>query len=275
MTSVAEKEPKLAEIEARISYVVDTGVKPVTFTSGHMYRERKGTYMEHTVTIRDGRPLIDRFSLDREGFRFVRHDTRVKDFFDEAELRAVYYPEMVELVKRETGCARVVVFDHTLRSGDHETRETRKIREPVKSVHNDYTEWSGPQRVRDIMKGEAEELLKRRMLVVQVWRPINKPVETAPLAICDAQSMEPKDLVAAERNFPDRKGEIYQIAYNPKHRWYWFPKMRRDEALVFKCYDSLKDGRARFTAHTAFDNPDAPADAPPRESIEIRTLAFF
>ena len=275
MAEVAEPEPKLATIEAAINYVIDTGVKPVTFTSGHMYRERKGTYMEHTVTIRDGRPLIGRFSLEREGFRFVDHPTKVKDFYDEAELRATYYPEMQELVKRETGCARVVVFDNTLRSGDEATRGAEKVREPVKSVHNDYTEWSGPQRVRDIMKDEAEELLKRRMLVVQVWRPINKPVESAPLAICDAQSMTPKDLVAAERNFPDRKGEIYQIAYNPSHRWYWFPKMRRDEALVFKCYDSLKDGRARFTAHTAFEDPNARPDAPPRESIEIRTLAFF
>jgi len=275
MTSVAEKEPQLAAIEARISYVVDTGVKPVTFTTGHMYRERKGTYMEHTVTIRDGRPLIGRFDMEREGFRFVDHPTKVKDFFDEDELRSVYYPEMEALIKRETGAKRVVVFDHTLRSGDEATREARKIREPVRSVHNDYTEWSGPQRVRDIMKGEAEELLKNRMLVVQVWRPINKPVESSPLAICDAQSMEPKDLVPAERNFPDRKGEIYQIAYNPNHRWYWFPKMRRDEALVFKCYDSVNDGRARFTAHTAFDNPNTPPNAPPRESIEIRTLVFF
>jgi hypothetical protein len=51
--------------------------------------------------------------------------------------------------------------------------------------------------------------------------------------------------------------------------------MRRDEALVFKVYDSAKDGRARFTAHTSFDDPTTPPGAPPRQSIEARALAFF
>jgi hypothetical protein len=110
-------------------------------------------------------------------------------------------------------------------------REARKIREVVSRVHNDYTEWSGPQRLRDLLPQEADDLLRRRFAIIQVWRPIRHPVETFPLAIC--------------------------------------------EALVFKVYDSRKDGRARWTAHTAFQDPTAPPDARPRESIEIRTLAFF
>jgi hypothetical protein len=85
----------------------------------------------------------------------------------------------------------------------------------------------------------------------------------------------PADLIAAERRHVDRVGEIYHLAYNPGHRWYWFPQMRRDEALVFKCYDSLVDGRARFTAHGSFDDPGTPAGAPPRESIEVRALALW
>jgi len=190
-------------------------------------------------------------------------------------VRRVYYPEMQALVKAESGASRVVVFDHTLRTADDELRETRRIREVVRRVHNDYTEWSGPQRVRDLLPQEADELLRRRFAIVQVWRPIRLPVETFPLAICDARSLCADDLVVSERRYPNRIGQTYAIKYNPEHRWYWFPRMRRDEALVFKVYDSLKDGRARWTAHTAFDDPTSPPNARPRESIEIRTLAFF
>ena len=159
------------------------------------------------------------------------------------------------------GASRVVVFDHTLRTADDDDRETRKIREPVSRVHNDYTEWSAPQRVRDLLPQEADDLLSRRFAIVQVWRPIRNPVETFPLAICDARSLSPDDLVISERRYPNRVGQTYAITYNPEHAWYWFPLMRRNEALVFKVYDSLKDGRARWTAHTAFDDPTAPPDA--------------
>ena len=145
----------------------------------------------------------------------------------------------------------------------------------VRRAHNDYTEWSGPQRVRDILPDEADDLLKRRFAIIQVWRPIRHPVETHPLAIADARSISPDDFVMSERRYPDRIGQTYAIAYNPKHKWYWFPRQARDEALVFKVYDSAKDGRARWTAHTAFDDPTSPPNARPRESIEIRTLAFF
>lgn len=117
--------------------------------------------------------------------------------------------------------------------------------------------------------------MKRRFAIVQVWRPIRHPVETFPLALCDAATLAAKDLVVSERRYPGRVGQTYAITYNPDHRWYWFPRMRRDEALVFKVYDSAKDGRARWTPHTAFDDPTSPPHARPRESIEIRTLAFF
>jgi cation transport regulator ChaB len=149
------------------------------------------------------------------------------------------------------------------------------VREPVRRVHNDYTERSGPQRVRDLLPAEAEELLKHRFAVIQTWRPIRNPVMTAPLAIADARTLPMNDMILTERRYPDRVGEIYHIAYNPAHRWYYFPNMRRNEALVFKTYDSAKDGRARWTAHAAFDDPTSPPDAPQRESIEIRALAFF
>jgi hypothetical protein len=215
------------------------------------------------------------FKLDVHGFRYAHHDTQMKNFMDADEIKRVYYPEMVELIKAESGAKRVVVFDHTLRTADDAFREEHKIREPVRRAHNDYTEWSGPQRVRDILPNEADELLKRRFAIIQVWRPIRYPVETHPLAIADARSVSFSDFVISERRYPNRIGQTYVITYNPKHKWYWLPRQARDEALVFKVYDAAKDGRARWTAHTAFDDPTTPPNAKPRESIEIRTLAFF
>jgi hypothetical protein len=264
------------EIEATLNYLVNDGVKIFTEASGGGAPDKRGgTTDPRRVAIRNGRPHAEEFVLDREGFRFVPHDTRVSDFFDEDEIRRVYYPEMEALVKAESGASRVVIFDHTLRTADDAVREARKIREVVPRVHNDYTEWSGPQRVRDLLPDEAEALLQRRFAIVQVWRPIRLPVESFPLGICDARTLSTDDLVISERRYPNRVGQTYAITYNPQHKWLWFPRMRREEAIVFKVYDSEKDGRARWTAHTAFDDPTSPPHARPRESIEIRTLAFF
>ncbi len=263
-------------IEATLNYLMDTGEKIVTEAgAGGTADQRGGKLDPRRVLIRNGRPSARDLVLDREGFRFVRHDTEVADFYDEAQVRRVYYPEMEALVKAESGASRVVVFDHTLRTADDALREQLKIREVVPRVHNDYTEWSGPQRVRDLLPDEADELLRRRFAIVQVWRPIRHPVESFPLAICDARSVSADNLVVSERRYPNRVGQTYAITYNPNHEWFWFPHQRREEAIVFKVYDSLKDGRARWTAHTAFDDPTAPPNARPRESIEIRTLAFF
>ncbi len=278
MTPQAAEIDAEASVLAEMSYSVDTGVKPVTGTTGPggSLRFRTGTLEKHRMRIANARPINDTLSLDREGFKLVRHETRMADFLDEDELRAVYYPEIEALVKEQLGAARVEIFDHTIRSGDEAVRAERLLREPVQVVHNDYTDWSGPQRVRDLHTAEeAEDLLSRRVCVVQVWRPIRKPIEADPLAIADAQSLAPADLIPAERRHPDRIGEIYHIAYNPDHRWFYFPRMERDEAIVFKCYDSETDGRARFTAHASFTDPTTPASAPPRESIEMRTLVYF
>lgn len=263
---------------ATLSYAIDTGEKPVneTMGPGNMDRKRTGKRENRDVVMHDGRARRAEFDIDTQGFVFVDHPTAMTDFYDSDEVKAVYYPEVEKLVKGRTGASRVLVFDHTVRSGDQATREERLVREPVLSVHNDYTEWSGPQRVRDLLPAdEAEELLKHRFAVVQVWRAIRNPIESNPLAICDARTLADGDLIASERRYPDRVGETYQIVYNPDHEWFYFPKMARNEALVFKVYDSAKDGRSRFVAHSAFQDPNTPAGAPPRESIEMRTLAFF
>ena len=278
MVQIAEPLTAPRTLEATLSYFVDTETMPVTLVGtpgGRDQRVGGGATEQRRVVLRNGRLDADGFELEHNGFRFVHHDTKVVDFFDEDQVSRVYYPEMQALVKAETGASRVEVFDHTLRTADDELRETHKIREVVRRVHNDYTEWSGPQRVRTFLPQEADELLRRRFAVIQVWRPIRHPVETWPLAIADAQSIAPESLVVTERRYPDRVGQTYAITYDPEHRWYWFPRMRPDEALVFKTYESQKHGCARWTAHTAFDDPTTAPGARPRESIEIRTLAFF
>jgi hypothetical protein len=273
----AELEAAPDTIETTLNYIVDDGSKIFTVTAGPGGQDVRsgGTQDPRRVTIHNGRPLARELSLDRNGFCFVRHDTKVENFYDEDEIRRVYYPEMEALIKAESGAKRVVVFDHTLRTADTELRESKQIREVVRRVHNDYTEWSAPQRVRDILPNEADELLKGRFAVIQVWRPIRHPVETYPLAMADAKSLSLHDMVISERRYPNRVGQTYAITYNPAHKWFWFPRMRREEALVFKVFDSMQDGRARWTAHTAFEDPTSPPHARPRESIEIRTLSFF
>ena len=277
MTQVIEQEAAPRTIEATVNYIANDGTKLFTYTGGPGSTEVKsqGTPDPHRVTMHNARLHLKEFDFERDGFRFADHPTRMKDFFDADEIKRVYYPEIVELVKAESGATRVVVFDHTLRTADKTDQEARKIREAVHRAHNDYTEWSGPQRVRDVLPDEADKLLKRRFAIIQVWRPIRHPVETDPLAICDARSVSFDDFVISERRYPNRIGQTYVVTYNPKHKWYWLPRMRRDEALVFKVYDSDKSGRARWTAHTAFPDPTSPSNARPRESIEIRTLAFF
>ena len=278
MAEPAERVEALDVVEASINYLVDTGAKPVTYIAKPGVRPilRDAEYRAHVVAIRNGRAVGDRPELEREGFVLSDHESDVSDFYDAEEVRSVYDPEVEQLVKQHTGAAKVLVFDHTLRTNDAASRPAKGAREPVRVVHNDYTERSAPQRVRDLLPaGEADAALKRRFAVIQLWRPIRETVRQAPLAICDAQSIAPGDLIATDLKYRDRTGEVYQLTFNPDHRWYYFPEMERNEALVLRCYDSLTDGRARFTAHTSFDDPTSRPDAPPRESIETRTLAFF
>jgi hypothetical protein len=264
-------------IEAALRYCIDTGVKPVTETTGPggRLRRRSGGHDDlRTVEIHDARPRVGALSIEVEGFELVRAPTAVDDPWDEDQLREVYYPETEALIARVAGASRVVTFDHTLRSGDPARHEGSFAREPVQVVHNDYTERSGPWRVHDVLPDEAEDLLARRVAIIQVWRPIARPALAYPLALCDARSVSPAQFVPTERRHPNRVGEIYQLTHDPAHRWSYFPAMEPDEAIVFKVYDSATDGRARFTPHTSFEHPRTPTGAI-RESVELRCLALF
>lgn len=272
------RETLIDSVQATLTYCDPAGGAPVSYANdpGGKLGRGKGKYEDHRVAIVNGRPLADGFSLEREGFVFVRHCSAVTDFYDDDQVLGVYCPEMEALVRRLTGAADVLIFDHTRRVSEGAPKKDEAVRTPVTRVHNDYTEFSAPERVRNLLPAdEAEARLARRFAVIQAWRPINRPIVADPLAICDARTIGTQDLVPTRRLYDERVGEVYHIAYNPDNRWYYFPEMTRDEALVFTCYDSKKDGRARFSAHASFHDPNAPADAGPRESMEIRLLAFF
>jgi hypothetical protein len=268
---------RLGYVDTTLNFLVPMAAKPVSYNypppDGTPWRN--GEYRAEPVRIRDARPLIGAPSLDKEGFALTRHATKVASFYDQAAVKAVYYPEMAQLVQAATGARRVVCFDHIVRHAPKAENRLNGIKEPAKRVHNDYTEASGPQRVRDLLPDEAAQLLQRRFAIVNVWRAIHGPLRDSPLALCDARSIAPADLVDTDLKYPDRTGEIQSVTHNPAQRWYYFPDLLPSEALFIKCFDSAKDGRARFAAHGAFDDPTTPADARPRESIEARTLVFF
>jgi len=230
----------------------------------------------HLVPIHDARPVASDISLDREGFAVLPHVSLTRDFYDDDEVRRTYYPEAERLLQQVTGASRVFVFDHTVRRRVPDTadRAAGAPRQPVGRVHVDHTETSAPQRIRDFLGEEAEALLRGRAQVINIWRPIRGPLRDAPLAVCDAGSVAPEDLIASDLVYRDRVGETYSVRYQPHHRWFYVPEMQRDEVLLLKCYDSARDGRARFAPHTAFEDPTAPDGVPPRESIELRAFVF-
>ena len=270
---------QLPHVEAALRYLEATGDRPrsLEYEPPPGVPRTTAVYRDHRVTIRDVRPLASALSLEREGFQLVTAASSLTNFYDEEAVQTRYYAETVSLLEELTGASRVVVFDHTIRRRiPGATDRTIGIpRQPVPRVHNDYTVKSGPQRVRDLLGEDASNLLHRRFAVVNVWRPVRGPVQDAPLAVADAQSVDYDDLVATDLVYPDRIGEIYYVKFNPSHRWFYASAMRQDEVMLIKCFDSADDGRARFVPHSAFEDPTTPVGALPRESIELRTLVFY
>jgi hypothetical protein len=272
-----EKIGALSFVTADLNYLAPGLDRPRTYAFEPPPGEPRSNIVPepHSLPIHDIRPIGETASLDREGFALVRQNSSVKDFYDEDEVRSVYYPEAERLIKAATGADRVFVFDHTVRKRVQGAADRDGgLRQPVARVHVDHTEKSGPQRVRDLIPDEAEQLLKGRVQIINLWRPIRGPLLDSPLAVCDARTVKPNELVAADLVYPNRIGETYSVKYNSDHQWFYVPRMTADEILLLKCFDSKSDGRARFPPHSAFIDPTTPLDAPPRESIELRTLVF-
>jgi len=266
-------------IRARLRYLIPTGHRPVYIASrggADAALNIGAEFEEREVTIHNARNLEPPASLDREGFTLLQHKTSVADFYHLESAQALYEEEINDLVLAASGGDGTLVFDHTLRSDSAAVRGQRTTREPASVIHNDYTDASAKKRLRDLLpEGEAQQRLQGRFAIVNVWRSIRGTVWNSPLSCCDATTLSPSDLVASERRAHDRIGELELVSWNPVHRWYYYPEMTGDEALLIKTFDSAADGRATRTIHCAFDNPLAPAAAPPRESIESRMLVFF
>ena len=267
------------DVTATLRYLIATGERPIYYASrgGADAAMKIGAeFEEQRVTIHNARNLTPPASLDVQGFTLVEHDSAIDDFYDPGFDRALYEAEITGLVLTATGGAEALVFDHTLRSDSPSVRGQHSTREPASVIHNDYTDASARKRALEFLGEEAaQQRLAHRFAIINVWRSIRGIVLNSPLACCDASTISAVDLVASERRAQERIGELELVSFNPAHRWYYYPEMTPGEALLIKTFDASEDGRATRSIHSAFHNPDAPEDAPPRESIESRMLVLF
>jgi hypothetical protein len=272
---MSPQSASVTTVRAPLTFLARDGERP----DGATERDDGRFQFRRDVAFLDGRDPAEPFELERHGFCFTRHHSAVTDFADEDHVKAVYYPEMERLVQEISGADRVHMFDHTLRAGDADSPANdwwqESVNRTVNNPHNDYTDWSATKRLGEILPHEAEALSQGRFAIIQVWRPIRSPIERQPLAMCDASSLTPDDFAVIARERPERTGEIQMLHHNPDHRWYHFPRMTKDEVLIFKTYDSDHGNPARFTAHASFDDPAVPEDAPGRISTDVRLFAFF
>eukprot|EP00927_Polykrikos_kofoidii_P068886 TRINITY_DN6423_c0_g2_i2.p1 TRINITY_DN6423_c0_g2~~TRINITY_DN6423_c0_g2_i2.p1 ORF type:complete len:341 (-),score=72.42 TRINITY_DN6423_c0_g2_i2:353-1375(-) len=259
---------------------------------------------EVIVPVHDARCMPTPAVLNQHGFTLVNHETTV-NFNDDAEIRAKYYTEMEELVKEQMGAERCVLFDHTVRNvakantakGFGTAALGSAVSMAVNKVHGDYTATGAPRRIvglsqpsesgsffdkPPLTKDEADKIVagNRRFAIVNVWRNISRdaPVKRMPLAVMDCTSVvEKEDLFTVELIFKDRVGENLALDEKPYHRWFFYPEMKFEEAILFKTFDSSDspEHSGRFTIHSAFDDPRTKAEDPTRESIEVRVVAIF
>ena len=269
---MSEDETVVCDVRTTMKYVV-RGEK-ATFHPG----ERDKSYWpvdEHPVTIHDVRPIRDELSFERNGFVVVDAPTDVTEFADKAEL-ARYQLQVEALVQRLTGADKVVSFGPMIRTN---ATGAHGHNQPAHGAHVDYGARTVADFTRDLLPAEeAERRLARRHMLINVWRPIVM-VESAPLAVCDASTVRREDLFDSEvvgglGDFGRRSLWGFNLAYTPDHRWYWVPHMQPWEALAFKLFDSDPDA-VQHTAHSAFEDPNTPPDAAPRQSIEVRTIAYL
>ncbi|KAK9796895.1 hypothetical protein SCARD494_03978 [Seiridium cardinale] len=240
----------------------------------------------HPIRIRDITGREDQFTLDNNGFQVHKHTSLEKDFLDDEKIKDEYYKETEQLLKKalelltateRTGASKIFIFDHTIRRPQPGTQDAtpdgRQLRGPVQHVYIDQTYEAALGRVTFHLPNEAEELVKGRVQIINVWRPI-KQVLRDPLALAQADSVSEEDLVPISLIYPTRKGATFVVRYSERHKWFFKYGITPEEVILIKCFDSKTDGRARRVPHTAFVDPTAGDDVPARESIEVRALVF-
>ncbi|KAF7536040.1 hypothetical protein G7054_g4901 [Neopestalotiopsis clavispora] len=229
---------------------------------------------DHKTRITDISGQEDNFSLDKNGFQIYRHVSQEKDFLNDKKIKEEYYQETEQLLKDVTGASRIFIFDHTIRRPDPNATSPAQLRGPVNRVHIDQTYEAALSRVPHHLPDEADELLKGRVQIINVWRPI-KTVLRDPLAVAEANSVSEDDLVPVPLIYPGRRnGATFTVKHSDSHKWYFKYGLTPQEVILIKCFDSKTDGRARRVPHTAFVDSGAGDDVPARESIEVRALVF-
>ncbi|TCD69489.1 hypothetical protein EIP91_007419 [Steccherinum ochraceum] len=280
--TIAAKEP--ASVTAELIYFTPPadGSKPFTDINIDFSKEGEGrnwTKVPHDIQIENLRGKEGSVTLDHNGFQFFNGASKHTSFANDAEVKAEYYPESIELVKKITGASRIVPFDHTVRRhrpGEFDDGPER--RQPVPYIHVDQTPSSAIRRVHmHTSKEDAPKLLEKRFQIINLWRPIGRPAYDWPLTLCDFTSINYKqDLVPMTLKYPDRDGETFGVSFNENHKWKYLRGMTTNEFVLIKCYDSQEDGKtALLTPHTAFNDPSTPPDALLRESVELRLLVFY
>lgn len=248
----------------------DDGTAPFNYveTPPEGFPQRNYGEFVQEVTVHDIRGREQDFSVNKNGFGIVSGVASAeKEFTDDGSIKNLYYPEIEKvLLDNVAGSHRIFIFDHTVRRSGPDAR-----RAPVNRAHIDQTTKSANARVEYHMGDDAEELLKGRVRLINVWRPLNGPVVASPLAYADSASVPDNDIVPVEHRYPDRTGETAGVKYTPQGKWHYWSGMQNDERILLQCYDS-KDG-AR-TPHSAFVDPRTKSDWPGRESIEVRALVF-
>lgn len=270
--------------QAELSYLVPDGKRPVQYAFEPPPGEpwESGHFEARSVLLGDARTLPGDTSIDCEGFERRDAPTALGNYHDADEVRRIYYPELESLAISVTGGHRAYVFDHLVRERAHDAgrlnfgRSTRgQTAAPNGRVHTDYTEQSGRRRLELVLSDAQPAGPIQRYCIINIWRSLRGPVLDTPLAVCDARSVGSDDLIEADVRYPRRTGEIHLARYSPSHRWWYYSALDRHEALVFKQYDSQREGVARFVPHAAFSHPHAPAGALPRISIEARCLVVY
>ncbi len=268
--------------KGKLKFLDNTDQAPeyVASIGGGDQTEHVGNYSFHTVAIADARELDTPPRVDQQGFQLIDQDRSVANFHDDVQVREAFYPIVRDAMMSKLGCQSVEIFDHTLRTSSLAKQKELGIRESANIVHNDYSSPSGIQRLQDFLSDsgrsrEFDSLCERRFAIVNYWRSIAGTVANYPLIFCDARTLSPHDPVPVTRRSRNRTGELQVARYNPLQRWYYFSQMKNSEAMLFKTFDSDESNPSRFCFHSSFDDPLAPADAPPRESIELRCFVFY
>ncbi len=262
-------------VNTKLNFVSkDNNEKPrVTYSGTNEGQSYNASYQMREVQIADARVSSENFKLHNNGFEKVSNVLGNPNFDDEAWIKNELYSDVEGLVKEASGASHVFIFDHTIRRGVEDS-----LRKPAQHVHVDYTHNTGPVRAEQMIDAdELKQLQGKRFIQVNFWRSVKGPVEQMPLAFLDSRTLDENDLILADIAFTDTNhlGEIYAVNHNDKQRWYYYPDIQENEALLIKGYDTDNDAISRFTPHSAFIDPTSKPDAAPRQSIEIRTFAFF